>query len=504
MKTGITSKLFLAIFVACLLVAIAMAMAVRISFEHGFIDYLRAQESERNAQIATRFELAYVHYGGWSFIQRDPQIWRFLLQDMPPEARRGISMGGDHVAPPAPGQPGDDGRGFAAGPPGPPDPFGQPGQPGQLAPPGPPDPGFHRGLPLVLYDANMVRIAGDDHLPADAVRFPLTVYGRTVGWLRLASPSHLLYAADGQFQTRQMRTTWFIVGLAALLAAGVAVILSRLLLAPVRRLVNATERLAGGDYATRLDETGSDELHQLARDFNRLAQALESNEVSRRNFIADISHELRTPLAVLRGELEAIEDGVRVPNAGTLASLQAEVRMLGQLIDDLYELSLADIGALSFRKVRVNLVPLVDSAADAFRERFEARKVKLEVDAPQASVIMHADPHRLTQLMNNLLENSLRYTDPDGHARISISGTAESIEIDIQDSYPDVPDAALPRLFDRLFRVDASRHRQSGGAGLGLALCEHIVREHGGTIRAAHSPLGGLWIMIRFPPYQPA
>jgi two-component system, OmpR family, sensor histidine kinase BaeS len=502
MKTGITSKLFLAIFVACLLVAIAMAMAVRISFEHGFIDYLRVQEGQRDAQFVTRLELTYVQYGGWDFLKRDPQAWTLLSQELPPnDPRRGLLVGGDHVAPPKssgpdgnpPPRPGDappDARGPGGGPPEPPD-----GWPGGE---------FHHGPPMALYDANMTRIAGDDRLPPDAVSYPLKVAGRNIGTLRLASPVHLLYAVDQQFQSQQMRMTWLIVGLAGLLAAGIAVILARLLLAPVQRLVSATERLAGGDYKTRLDETGSDELHRLARDFNRLAQALESNEVSRRNFIADISHELRTPLAVLRGELEAIEDGVRTPNAGTLASLQAEVRLLGKLIDDLYELSLADIGALSFRMVRVNLVPLVESAADAFRERFEARRITLAVDTPQPSVVMQADPHRFAQLMNNLLENSLRYTDPDGQARISISSTPESLDIDIQDSYPDVPDAALPRLFDRLFRVDASRHRQTGGAGLGLALCEHIVREHGGTIRAAHSPLGGLWIMIRFPPYQPA
>jgi two-component system sensor histidine kinase BaeS len=243
---------------------------------------------------------------------------------------------------------------------------------------------------------------------------------------------------------------------------------------------------------------GSDELHRLATDFNRLAVALQNAERTRRDFIADISHELRTPLAVLRGELEAIQDGVRRLDNSTLDSLQSEVAMLSQLTDDLYELALADIGELSFEMVPVDVSSLVTSAAESFRERLAAKNVTLNTIPGATPALMAGDPYRLTQLIKNLLENSLRYTDPGGKVEVVVTAGSDGIRIDVQDSFPSVPESMLPRIFDRLFRVDSSRSRRSGGAGLGLALCQHIVHAHGGTIEARHSALGGLWIMIRF------
>ncbi|QCP50131.1 HAMP domain-containing protein [Trinickia violacea] len=504
MRVGITSKLFFAISAACILVAVAMGVAVRWSFERGFVAYLNGQNAAATAKLTSELEQRYVQYGSWDFLRDDPSAWYALIKNIPmsPRADDPAAPGPDHAGPPPPNResaggtpPGD----FAGPPPGAP-----PGPPPGMTPGSGPGPGPERTPPMTLYDAQLHRVASNGPPPPpDARRSPLTVDGKVVGWLSIASPENLLYAADRQFQAQQVRATWIIVGFAALLAAGVAIVLARLFLAPTRRLVLATHRLASGDYATRVPEAGGDELHQLASDFNRLATSLEAAERSRRDFIADISHELRTPLAVLRGELEAIEDGVRSLDATTLASLQSEVAMLSQLIDDLYELSLADIGALSFEKVLVNVAPLVEGAAETFRERLGAKDIALETEFGTAPALMSADPHRLTQLMKNLLENSLRYTDPGGKVRVAVTAEAEELRIDVQDSYPAVPEPLLPHLFDRLFRVDASRSRQSGGAGLGLALCRHIVREHGGTITASRSPLGGLWIMARFPTMKP-
>lgn len=218
----------------------------------------------------------------------------------------------------------------------------------------------------------------------------------------------------------------------------------------------------------------------------------------RRQLTADISHELRMPLAVLRGELEALEDGVRALTPASLTSLQAEVATLSKLIDDLYELSLADVGALAF-----HLEPL-----DPGRYRLQVRGAGLhpapdgEVHCAAArpaggrvarEVAIQGDPQRLRQLMQNLLENTLRYTDAGGTLRIHVHRDAAWQCLDVQDSAPGVPEAMLPRVFDRLFRADPSRSRaQGGGAGLGLSLCQTIVHAHGGAIEAKPSPLGGL------------
>jgi len=496
MRVGITSKLFVAISAACILVAVTMGIAMRLSFERGFLGYLQNQSNSHPARLKQELEAAWAQHKSWDFT-KDAAAATAAVPELADEG----------------GPPGPPDRLDANGPPGgpfPPPPDGTPGngprpQAGLDTPPdagGTPGPGPQgfRHPPFRVYDANMHTVLDrGPPPPPDAPREALTVDGKTIGWLAIGGPDILMHSADSQFQRQQIRATWIIVGFAALLAAGVAIVLSRVLLAPIRGLVRATHRLASGDYSTRVPDSGSDELRDLADDFNRLAISLDNAERSRRNFIADVSHELRTPLAVLRGELEAIEDGVRKPDRATLASLQAEVALLSQLIDDLFELSLADIGELSFEKVRMDVAPVIEAAAESFRDRLADKKLLLQTDIDDTNVVMLGDPYRLTQLMKNLLENALRYTDAGGKVRVAVARQDDEIQIDVQDTYPAVPEPLLPHLFDRLFRVDASRSRQSGGAGLGLALCKHIVNEHGGTITARRSPLGGLWIMVRFP-----
>ncbi|PFH20911.1 ATP-binding protein [Burkholderia sp. JKS000303] len=483
MKLGITSKLFLAILVPCTVVAIAMGAAIRFSFENNFLDYVTRRNTMESQQLEQRLERAYLGHGNWKFLADDPQAWDAF-----------VNAGGA-------GAP--DNR-----PPGPPGMAGEPGPPPGMeardagrAPPlnsGPPN--WRRMPPVFLYDAGKQRIAGEGPppLPDTALR-PLTVAGKTVGWLSVEDNGGPFHAADRKFQAEQVRVTWMIVGAAALLAALLAIVLTRAFLAPVRRLVDANHRLANGDYAVRVPEQRGDEFGQLASDFNRLAETLESAGRARRHFIADISHELRTPLAILRGELEALEDGLRHPSPSTFASLQAEISMLSQLINDLHELSLADIGELTFEKVPVDLAHLIEGVAESFRDRLASKRLDLELAIPAAPTPISGDPHRLTQLMQNLFENALRYTDPGGYIRVAVQPADGQLLIDVQDSFPAVPEPMLPHLFDRFFRVDASRSRQSGGSGLGLALCKHIVDAHGGTIEAMRSPYGGLWIHVRVP-----
>ncbi|MBI0331686.1 HAMP domain-containing protein [Burkholderia plantarii] len=363
-------------------------------------------------------------------------------------------------------------------------------------------PGFRHPPPIALYDAARHRIAGYPP-PPDTPLHALRVNGAVIGWLAVAKPGGFFYEADRRFQTQQLRATWLIAIAAVLLSALVAIVLARRILAPVRRIVHATHELADGHYAVRVPEHGGDELSRLAADFNRLAAALAAAERARRDFFADISHELRTPLAVLRGELEALEDGVRRPDAATFASLQAEIALLSKLIDDLHELSLADIGALSFEMIPVDIARVAEITAESFAERFGAKRITLDARIPREPVPISGDPHRLAQLLQNLLENALRYTDPGGQVRIAVEADGEQTRVDVLDSHPAVPDAMLPRVFDRLFRVDVSRSRQGGGSGLGLALCKHIVEAHGGSIAARRSPLGGLWILMRFPTLKP-
>ena len=288
--------------------------------------------------------------------------------------------------------------------------------------------------------------------------------------------------------------------MAALLSALVAVLLARVFLAPLKRLADATHRLASGDFTARVAVASRDELGRLAEDFNRLAGTLEKTERMRRDYIADISHELRTPLAVLRGELEAVEDGVRPLTPATLHSLQAEVAALTKLVDDLYELALAGAGAPAYRKTAVDAAALLRRALDAFRERLAARGLSLETELPDDGTLpVLADPNRLTQVFHNLMENAARYAERGGHLRVAGRRDGDAVRIDFQDSGPGVPPELTGRLFERFFRVEGSRSREGGGAGLGLAISRGVVEAHGGRIAARSSPLGGLWVEIVLP-----
>ncbi len=458
MRSSITLKLFLAILATCIVVALAMGMAVRYSFDSGFDDYIRERENQRLDSLALTLAADYVETGGWGFLAGRGDRWERSLR-LSRYAR--------------PGDRDRDRRG---------------------APPGPPP-------RVTLVDAEGGWLAGPRVRPgAERIRHPVTVDGRSVGWL-LSPPPRLMAVndeIDQRFQSRQLRATWVIVGLSVLLAALVSLLLARLLLVPVRRLAQATRRLADGDFDIRVRVGAPDELGRLARDFNRLAHSLARNARLRRELMADMSHELRTPLAILRGEIEALQDGLRAPDEAALASLAHEIGRLNRLVDDLRELSLADAGALDYRMRPLDLSALVERALDAVQDRYARAGLALERDI-EPGLRLSGDERRLEQLLANLLENSLRYTDSPGRVRLRAGRRDGRIVLEVADTAPSVAPDQLPRLFDRLYRVESSRSRLHGGSGLGLAICRSIVQAHGGGISAMPSDLGGLAIRVEWP-----
>jgi two-component system sensor histidine kinase BaeS len=289
-----------------------------------------------------------------------------------------------------------------------------------------------------------------------------------------------------------------VAAILVLLAAGFALILAKRLIRPIRALAGATHDLASGRYHTRVPGTSSDELGQLARDFNSLALTLEKNEQARRQWVADISHELRTPLAVLRGEIEAIQDGIRRPTEASIRSLHGEVMRLSRLVDDLYQLSLSDLGVLTCRKEELDLAELLTDVLDSYREGLAAKEIGLSAEM-EPRCILSGDRERLHQLFSNLMDNSLKYTDSGGSLAVRMECREGRAVIDFLDSTPGVSEGELEKLFDRLYRVESSRNRKTGGAGLGLTICRNIAEAHAGTITARPSPSGGLWIRVVLP-----
>jgi len=454
-RPGITGKLFLAILATCIALLITMHWAVRISFERGFIDYIKHGNEQRLQMLGDALGEQYALHGNWRFLRNND---RFVFQ---------ILRSFEHD--------GDDDR------------------PG----PGMPPHGWRTQF-WVTDQSGDVLVGPRSPIPKEGTRRAIIVNGAEVGAVIASPVERLTRNTDINFDRQQRRTSWLIVGLATLLAALATFPLARGLLAPVKRLVEGTHRLAAGDFTTRVATSSPDELGKLAQDFNQLASTLEKNQQMRRDFMADISHELRTPLAVLRGELEAIQDGVRQFTPESVASLQAEVGTLTKLVDDLHQLSMSDEGALAYQKAPMDVITLLEIAAGAFRERFASRGLTLSVSLPESAIVF-GDRDRLMQLFNNLLENSLRYTDAGGQLLISATVKPATLAMTFADSGPGVSDEQLSRLFERFYRTEGSRNRASGGSGLGLPICVNIVEAHGGTIAAAHSPFGGVSITVELP-----
>lgn len=479
MRIGVGHKLFLALLLATGLVVAGMALVTAWTFERGFVRFIEARQQARVETLVERLAEVYTRDGGWEVIGADPGRWVAVL-GMDREGwqpRRGPMAGMDGLHGPVNLWP-----------------------PRRAIGPGPEHVPLPVELRVMLLDADRGIVYGRSEDVGRLVLNPIEVQGRTVGYLGVLSGPALESLGELRFLERQTKVILLIGAVAIALSVALAIPLSRRLVRPLRAFTAGARELAAGRYHARIPVESNDELGQLARDFNDLARALEQTEQQRRQWVADISHELRTPLAVLRGELEALQDGVRRLDRAAVDSLHAEVLRLGRLVDDLYELSMSDLGALSYRKADIDPVEVLRATLAGMRGQFAERGIEVAfAQAPGAPARVHADPNRLAQLFGNLLSNTLRYTDAPGRLEIEAARSGSMLAIELRDSPPGVPASDLPSLFDRFYRVEASRSRAHGGAGLGLALCRNIVAVHDGRIEARPSPLGGVWIHIELP-----
>jgi two-component system sensor histidine kinase BaeS len=364
-----------------------------------------------------------------------------------------------------------------------------------------PEAGVDAALPqrITLFDADGRYLAGRKPDAIPLVRRPIEVNGRSVGFLGVARSHRPSDAMALAFLEQLRASLWWILGFAVAFSALAATLLARHFRRPIRQLAGGAAMLAEGRFEVRLPDKRSDELGELAHHFNTLAQRLDSAESARRQWVADTSHELRTPLAVLRAQLEAVQDGVRSASPDTVDAMLRQVLALNKLIDELYALARADVGALDVKPERLDLWQFASAHARGFEARLQAAGLQLELGAapPRAQVL--ADPDRMRQVLDNLFENSLRYTTPGGRVHLHAEAAGSTLHLHLDDSAPGVPDAALSQLAQRFYRVDASRSRAHGGAGIGLALCRRLLEAQGATLGFAHSPIKGLRATIAMP-----
>ncbi len=455
MRIKLSYKLFGAFFLV-MAISVGAMFLWRALFFHNFRSYIHQEELKRLEALVPALQEAYRAHESWAGVAAEEDRWRGELD---------IGAHGHKTMPPPPA---GEGRESASR--------------------------------VLLVNARSEPVIGQPG-PEDQPRLvPIAVDGATVGWLGLRKREPFRSGPPAELLRLHTRQLYIIGGTVIVLTALVAFLFARHLLGPIRRLTRGTRELGERHFDVRIAPTTRDELGQLAANFNRMAETLENYETMRRQWLTDISHELRTPLAVLRGELEALEDGVRPATRENLASLHAEVLRLGKLVEDLHLLSLADSDRLAFHYQRVAPAAILEDVAANYGPRFERLGLAVEMAlADIQGIRIEADADRLAQVFTNICDNVCKYAASAGRLKISGTLAGAFLQLLFEDSGPGVPPAALPRLFDRLYRVDPSRSRDSGGSGLGLSICRQIVEHHNGRIWAEKSSLGGLAVGLELP-----
>ncbi len=275
-------------------------------------------------------------------------------------------------------------------------------------------------------------------------------------------------------------------------------ILSRRLLAPVTTLSQVAQELGRGDFSRRAPTEGAGELRQLSMAFNSMAANLEDAERQRRNLVADVAHELRPPVSNIQGYLEALKDGLLQPDESTIDTIHGQVIHLGHLVEDLRLLAQAEAGALQLHRIPGRMPDILRTCVDAVKPRAEAKGISVSLEASVDMPLVEMDGTRISQVVNNLLENAITHSPEGGSVVVSAGASGDGmVRVAVSDTGRGIPPEDLSRVFDRFFRSDASRSRATGGVGLGLTIAKQLVEVHGGTIHVENVvPFGARFVFV--------
>ena len=447
------------------------------SFNRGFLGYLNSVEAQKLDSVVEELSDEYRATGGWGSLISDRKQWRSLNQQFPARGsnrRRHDNRASEH---------GPQRRTLINDDESPP-----PGRTGR----GPP-----RQPRLILAGTDKQILIGPSRLPEKMVWRPVLVDEVTVAYIGVALRNGLTDELDKVFAAQQNRSYALAALAMVLVSAILAIFMSSRLVKPIVGIQRAVSDISRGNFAHRVALDRRDELGELGRDVNQLAFTLEENLVARQQSFAEISHELRTPVAVLQGEIEAMQDGIKKIDVTSIASLHGETLRLSHLINDLHELSLMDVGSLNYQMIELDINELLRSRLSAAQQMLDEKRIEVQLDNTAATTQTMGDVQRLGQLFDNLLQNSIRYTSAGGKIEISLSSDERYLKLNWEDSAPGVMDEQLPHIFESLYRTEQSRSRESGGSGLGLAIAKKIVYAHQGVIAAEHSKLGGLCISLQ-------
>lgn len=327
---------------------------------------------------------------------------------------------------------------------------------------------------------------------------PIEANNARVGTLLLDNVGTALAPAEEEFLTSAKRSAL----LGGAIAFGLALLLSVLLisevLSPLRVLTRATEQIARGDLTQRVKLKARDEFGQLGDSFNRMIKNLRHSEEIRQSMTADIAHELRTPVTIIQGNLEAILDEIYEPTTDTIAPIYEETLRLGQLIDDLRDISLAEAKELQLNIEPIEVVASIKQLVETISASL-AQGPQIRIEANSTIPQVPVDLKRFRQVLVNLLTNALRFTPQQGTIHVQVLRKDQEVEVRVADGGPGISPVEIPHLFERFYRGDQARSRGQGGSGLGLAISKQLVEAHGGRIWAENDPNGGAIFVIRLP-----
>ena len=362
------------------------------------------------------------------------------------------------------------------------------------------------GQRVVVADANRRIVAdSEDKLIGKLIdaKWPppsaaLVSGGTLVGALYL-DPMSRAERADTAFLAAVNRSVLVGALIAGLAAVAVTLALSSRILRPVERLTEAAQRMAKGDLTVRVPVTSEDEIGQLAHAFNSMAGSLAQQEQLRRNMVTDVAHELRTPLTNLRGYLEAARDDLVPADTALVDNLYEETMLLSRLVADLQELAQAEAGQLTLLRQPAHLAGIVEQAVTILRPQANAKGLTLTVDLPDTLPPVDVDPERVGQVLRNLLNNAVAHTPEGGEITVTAQAVGAEVAVAVHDTGAGIAPEHLPYVFDRFYRADKSRARQTGGAGLGLAIAKQLVVAHGGSISVESAPGQGTTFTFTLP-----
>jgi two-component system sensor histidine kinase BaeS len=495
----IQNKLITIFFLTSVVLVVTQVLVMQWSIGKGMIDYVNERELKVLSGVASTLSEIYQKEGSWQNISKNHRGFKKIIDrglvdsefspaqgNRPPNRPRGPRPDMGQNQPQSNGHPIRE----------------------QGVPNGPP---HSRGGPpafevsYALLDVDKTLIAGLYSADLSFSYIDILVEEKVIGFLAVSKRDQLTAGYELNFVKEQQRYILLIALGLVLVAMLIAMPLAAHFVKPIKLLTAAMSKLTFGDYQQRIDLKRKDEFAQLTRDFNELAATLEQNEQARKRWLADISHELRTPVAILKGEMEAMLDGVRPLTLERIQSLSEEIAQLEQLLDDLHELTRNDLGTMHYRKDYVDLITLLSEEAEHYHTLLLENGIEVKFVALPDKAIVFADIKRLRQLLGNIITNGIKYASEGDTLKITVelSQDTKEFHLRIEDNGLGVEKDDLPHLFEYLFRVEDSRNRDTGGSGLGLSICKKIIEGHHGQISAFASDLGGLGILIILPKEYP-